>query len=75
MSVAYCPKCRARIVWKQTEQGAFMPVDPEPTRKGNLIVTVRGRVRVVTRAHPAQLRYTSHFASCSKRLPPKGLAQ
>lgn len=70
-----CPKCGAGIIWKKTEQDALIPLDPEPTNGGNLILTVRGRVRVVPRHYPVRLRYTSHFTSCSKRVPPKGLAQ
>lgn len=52
------------MLWKQTEAGTFMPIDPTPTPKGNLVVSGRDRVRVVVHGPPSMPRYISHFVSC-----------
>ena len=82
MAAAEGPKCRAcgaPIVWAESERGRMMPIDAEPSPRGNLIkIGVAERVDPLRRRYstvpivgvvaaddpsPAE-RYLSHFASC-----------
>jgi hypothetical protein len=59
-----CRSCGAEVIWKQTDSGTFMPIDPKPHPKGNLVVTGNDRVKVITHGSPSSPRYISHFVSC-----------
>jgi hypothetical protein len=64
-----CSSCRARILWAISEaSGKPIPLDAEPTEKGNIVVvngTVARYVRAAERATiAAQSLYVSHFATC-----------
>lgn len=71
--MAKCRSCKARVEWCITEGGKTMPIDPEPTRYGNLIKTgayVNGKAEVHTSTnrdelHGNEVRFTSHFATCA----------
>lgn len=62
-----CNGCRAPVVWAVTPAGKSMPVDPDPTDNGNLVLTLGTPPRV----RPPELtddpdgpRWVSHFATC-----------
>jgi len=62
------PKCKAKVLWVTTTTGNEMPLDPDPTPDGTIIV-VEGRGRALGPARLAELdpgvaRYRSHFVSC-----------
>ena len=59
-----CKSCGAPVIWKVTEGGKKIPIDPEPCEDGNLILFGTG-------AHPLSMmkiwtgdKYKSHFATC-----------
>ena len=66
-----CRSCGASIMWCATPSGKSMPVDAEPSDRGNMVVE-NGRVTAVVasdaveemRSHGYKL-HTSHFATCS----------
>ncbi len=74
---ARCRSCRAPIRWADVN-GRAMPLDPEPTPDGNVVITLvhhegssleRAEARVLTAReqrllHPDRTRYRSHFATC-----------
>jgi hypothetical protein len=70
--MAKCRSCSARVEWAITENGKTMPINPAPTRDGNLIktgATVSGKpeVHAITNRDELQgneVRFTSHFATC-----------
>lgn len=68
-----CRSCHAEVVWAVTSAGKRMPVDPQPTDDGNMILTEddppqalvvptgqAALFAVGTGAH----RFTSHFVTC-----------
>lgn len=65
-----CKSCGADIIWKKTIKGRTIPLDPEPTQKGNVIISEAGEALVYN--SPAAIapryadapRYLSHFATC-----------
>lgn len=70
-----CRSCHAPIRWAVTQKGRRMPLDPEPTPDGNLVLAPAVEARraptvVALTAHndppldPNTPRYTSHFATC-----------
>ncbi len=69
-----CSSCQAPLWWVLTEGGRRMPLDPDPTPQGNVIVTGQDArppvVKVLGGSPLAQARasgrdmYTSHFATC-----------
>jgi hypothetical protein len=65
--MALCFSCGAEIVWYMTERGRKIPLDPDPTPDGNLIL-VEDIVRYLTAEQRKQpvtdRRYISHFATC-----------
>jgi len=36
-----CGSCLAPVIWAETRNGRRMPVDPEPTKRGNVALTDR----------------------------------
>lgn len=74
-----CKYCGAPILWVRTTDGKTMPIDPDPTRYGNVVAeegTDGPRARVLTTSmvtdpsYAGHRRYTPHFATCPKL--PKG---
>ena len=70
-----CRYCGRAVVWVVTEAGARMPIDPMPTRAGNIVPITRHqgtRARVLTTeaqldpAYADQQRYMPHAATCPK---------
>jgi hypothetical protein len=41
MKIDHCRSCKAEIVWAITERGKRMPVDKEPSTKGNIMLVWR----------------------------------
>ncbi|QOV99541.1 hypothetical protein [Rhodococcus pyridinivorans] len=75
LSPGRCRSCRAAIVWVKTRRGKNLPLDPEPTQDGNVLVHFplrSGPVADVLKddGHLAAMRaqrvplYTSHFKTC-----------
>jgi hypothetical protein len=67
-ATSYCHSCGAVVVWAVTDAGKRMPVDPDPTVVGNLILERRDGQDRVTSAPPVATsepkRWVSHFATC-----------
>lgn len=69
----HCRSCGRSIVWARTPNRKAMPLDPEPTPRGNLVVSltadvlhaamVKGPQRDGIRAAHQPL-YLSHFTTC-----------
>lgn len=72
-----CRSCGAHILWVKTEAGRAIPLDPDPTEAGNVIISVetdREVAHVETAVEKAarlecpipagRLAFTSHFATC-----------
>jgi len=75
-----CTRCKAEIIWAETENGKPMPLDPEPVEDGNVtlhkrrvgipVAVVLGRKQLdnlhahAVRFGPPVVLYRSHFASC-----------
>lgn len=64
-----CKSCEQPIRWAVTEKGHRIPVDPEPTATGNLLLEERAGGAVFAVPVPQgtmarALRYASHFATC-----------
>ncbi|MDF3309787.1 hypothetical protein P3H15_32735 [Rhodococcus sp. T2V] len=72
--IQQCRSCREPIVWTVTKHsGKRLPVNPEPTEKGDVLVEHRGSVLysgiVLAAYREQQLKdgnplYLSHFATC-----------
>lgn len=73
-SGSVCPSCENQVRWVRSSNGKWMPIDPEPAPKGNLVI-VNGVATVVTKENEAELstdpltrerrpRYVSHFTTC-----------
>ena len=62
--MAFCKSCGKPFEWWRTEAGKSMPIDPEPTTDGNVMIdVVKNVVRVVPAGSHVPL-YRSHFATC-----------
>lgn len=69
-----CRSCTAPIMWALTEKGHRMPLDPEPTDEGNIVLahreglvplaTVFSNASAAREGAPNADRYTSHFVTC-----------
>lgn len=76
-----CRRCGATITWAVTTGGKRMPLDRDPSKRGNVrIVRLTGTtpvVKVLTRAELDELTatgantplYLAHFATCPKARP------
>lgn len=67
----HCRSCGAPMVWVLTRSGGHMPLDPEPSPRGNIVLELGPNDQTVSRVlradeEPAsgQLRWLSHFATC-----------
>lgn len=66
-----CMKCKAEIRFAKTEQGKWMPYNPEPNADGKLTLDGKNQngialVRVVDLFTPPDaVRYMAHWATCS----------
>lgn len=60
-----CRYCGAPILWARTTKGRRIPLDPDPTPRGNLTMTdgLAETCRTPL-ADPLPPLYTSHFATC-----------
>lgn len=67
---ARCRSCDAVVVWRTTDKDRSMPLDPIPSRKGNIQLLEGGRCRVLTGPELTEARergiklYLSHFVTC-----------
>lgn len=59
-----CRSCNAPIIWALTESGRQMPVDAEPSERGNLMLVRQGTSVVVKVQAPAPGLHRPHFATC-----------
>jgi hypothetical protein len=61
-----CKSCGAPIVWAVSSKGRALPLDPEPSPKGNLSLDsgTPPKARVVQPHGLEGPLYTSHFATC-----------
>ncbi|MEU5939392.1 hypothetical protein ABZ807_09395 [Micromonospora sp. NPDC047548] len=65
-----CRTCQAPIIWAVTDRDKDMPVDAQPSDKGNVALSVDDKGRVRARVVPAHLAFgrkdlrLSHFVGC-----------
>lgn len=68
-----CSSCKARIRWAVTQTGRRIPLDPDPTARGNVRLEPAAPAGVAQtaivipadqRARYAGQLYLSHFATC-----------
>lgn len=61
-----CRSCGRPVVWKLTESGKRMPIDPAPVDDGNVVKLDDDRVHVLhADESPGDAdTYVSHFATC-----------
>lgn len=68
-----CDSCSAQIAWAVTDTGKAMPVDLEPSPRGNVILAVKNTVlhagvlgvnRAAGARQGGQQLHLSHFATC-----------
>jgi hypothetical protein len=77
MKTDNCRSCKAQIIWTMTERGRRMPVDAEPSKKGNIMLHPRPddqaplAIYLTTEqiaAFDGSLQrhrlFTSHFVTC-----------
>jgi hypothetical protein len=64
----FCRTCKAPIRWALTADGNAIPLDPEPSSRGNLRFRADGEHVVIVpeeaRATFVGSLYLSHFATC-----------
>lgn len=67
-----CQRCGRQIAWCVTVNGKALPIDPEPSERGNVYCQFEdrgrlvGRVRVSGEPRPPGTPFMPHFASCGK---------
>ena len=65
-----CSSCGADIIWHKTIKGRPIPLDREPTLRGNVIISEEGTALVyrdpsaIAPRYADEPRYLSHFATC-----------
>lgn len=73
MQLALCRSCSARVVWIRTQSGKRMPLDADPSPKGDFVIVkhidggtlaVLVTPKTVEFYHDIKERYLSHFATC-----------
>jgi hypothetical protein len=68
--VAECSSCGATINWAKTIKGRPIPLDPDPSPQGNVILSEEGTALVyrdpsaVAPRYANEPHYLSHFATC-----------
>lgn len=68
-----CTQCGTTILWRRTDNGRRIPIDPEPSERGNVILSGPVRAFVLTKleldqAHRAgAVLFVAHFATCPAR--------
>lgn len=58
-----CKRCAAPIAFVRTSAGRSLPIDPEPSADGTLIVEGK-RARSVRAEDPPGPRYRAHLSYC-----------
>lgn len=64
---ADCRSCGAPMRWVETSAGRRMPLDPDPSSAGNVVIEADGKARVLPPVEAARYtgeKFTSHFATC-----------
>lgn len=67
---ANCKSCGAEILWVKTIKGRGMPLDSQPSPRGNVIISENGTALVyrepsaIAARYENEPRYLSHFATC-----------
>lgn len=67
---SFCRSCKAPVIWARTPAGRNMPVDAEPSPKGNLVLDTRSQPAHVHVLGPLDEpaeglhRHESHFSTC-----------
>ena len=61
--MAFCKGCGAVIEWHKTSDGKNIPVNPDPTPRGNLVFDERARM-VYMRPGSKPKMWASHFSTC-----------
>lgn len=70
MEKSRCRSCRAEIIWvRSAKTQALMPLDAEPSEKGNIVLVdglavVRGNGDLFEPMLAESPRYINHFATC-----------
>lgn len=77
MKIDHCRSCNAEIVWAITEKGKHMPVDKDPSRKGNIMLVWRtndekplaiylneAQIDAFKGSLQAHRMHLSHFSTC-----------
>jgi hypothetical protein len=70
VSAGQCRSCRAPVTWAETEAGRRIPVDAEPSQRGNLVLRERtglpplAVVVVGAVADGEGPLHLSHFVTC-----------
>jgi len=65
-----CRSCGAEILWARSRGGKRVPLDADPTMRGNVVLTDDGEAIVLNQADADQHRrhggtlYLAHFATC-----------
>lgn len=60
-----CTSCGEEIVWARTEGGKLMPVDVEPSLRGNVVLARDGgTLRAFVSVSPVDGGHLAHFATC-----------
>lgn len=61
-----CGSCHLEIIWVKAPNGKMMPVDPLPSKFGNIDMLDYADPPNVAFVKPSMaVRYRSHFATCS----------
>lgn len=63
--MSHCRSCNAEIIWAETIDGNWMPIDSKPAEDG-ILVLLNGKIRLAKPSDRALHRplYLSHFATC-----------
>lgn len=69
MRTSECRHCHQQIAWCKTTAGRSMPIDPEPSARGNVFAQYEagvlvGRVRVGAEPIPPGTPFMPHWATC-----------